>query len=76
MLLTIHITETETRRWAEDANLRAELKGEADRRAYLAGRRFWQVAGSNGRMLAVGETGVTTVSVAPSRGAFLLARAA
>lgn len=76
MLLTIHITESETRRWSEDPELRAELKADADRRAYHVGRRFWQVAGSNGRLLAVGETGVTAVSVAPSRVRSIAARSA
>ena len=59
MLLTLTISETETRNWATCPATRAAAKIEAFRRAFRAGRRFYQVQGADGRVLAVGEIDLT-----------------
>lgn len=59
MLLTLTISETETRAWATSPAVRRDARRAAAKAAVKAGRRFYQVRGADGRVLAVGEVDLT-----------------
>jgi hypothetical protein len=52
-VLTFNLSHTETIHYS--GAVRAALKTNAARRAYVAGKRFFQVVGADGRILDVGE---------------------
>lgn len=54
MLLTMHLTVTETAHYAHP-DVRAKLRNTARTLAHKSGRRFAQVVGSDGRILDVLE---------------------
>jgi hypothetical protein len=60
MLLTMTLTDSETSRWSVDGRLRADLKLLAAKTSTAKNRRFWQVQGANGSVLAVGEASTRT----------------
>lgn len=60
MLLTMTLTDSETSRWSADSRLRADLKLLASKTSSAKSRRFWQVQGADGRVLAVGEVSTRT----------------
>jgi hypothetical protein len=59
MLMTYTLTETESANWAACATTRTAAKIDAFRRAYSAGRRFYQVQAASGAVLFVGEIKLT-----------------
>lgn len=52
-MLTMTLSEIETRLYC--AAVRAALRENAAKRAYVAGKRFYQIRGVDGRVLDVGE---------------------
>lgn len=55
ILATVHLTCGETEQWSSNADLRAMLRSYASERAALKNRRFYQLVGSDGRIVATGE---------------------
>lgn len=62
MLTTLTLSQTETQAWAADAQLRTAARQDAARAAVRHGRRFYQVQGADGRVLAVGENRLTAAT--------------
>ena len=52
-MLSMHLSQTETNHYS--GAVRVALKTNAARRAYVAGKRFFQIVGADGRILDVGE---------------------
>ena len=58
MLATVYLTHGETAAWADNADLRSMLRSYASERAALKNRRFFQLVGTDGGIVATGEVEV------------------
>jgi hypothetical protein len=56
-MTTMNLSETETKNYR--GVLRADIRFRTAEMAYVMGRRFYQVVGSNGRILDVGEVSLS-----------------